>query len=96
MAITVLVPTALRAFTDQKSEVAVEGNTVASAIAALAEAYPDIKRHLYQDEENLRSFINVFVGDTNIKNLNGLNTALSDGSEIMLVPAIAGGCRTYV
>jgi adenylyltransferase/sulfurtransferase len=96
MAVTVLVPTALRAFTDQKSEVSVEGDTVASVIAALTEAYPDIKRHLYQDEEHLRSFINVFVGETNIKNLDGLDTKLSDGSEIMLVPAIAGGCRTYV
>jgi molybdopterin converting factor small subunit len=93
MAVTILVPTALRSFTDGKSEVEVEkAAAVGEAIAALAEKFPDIKRHLYQDDGvQLRSFINVFVGDTNIKNLNGLDTAVTAGAEIMLVPAIAGG-----
>jgi adenylyltransferase/sulfurtransferase len=96
MAITILVPTALRSFTERKSEISVQGATVGEAIGALAEAYPDLRRHLYQDDSNseteeLRSFINVFVGETNIKNLQGLKTALAAGDTIMLVPAIAGG-----
>jgi adenylyltransferase/sulfurtransferase len=95
MAVTILVPTALRAFTDRKSEVEAEGATVGEAIRAFAEACPDIKQHLYQnaDEEKpeLRSFINVFLGETNIKNLNGLDTKVAGGDTIMLVPAIAGG-----
>ncbi|MDR3161655.1 MAG: MoaD/ThiS family protein, partial [Spirochaetaceae bacterium] len=62
-----------------------------AAVAALAEQYPDIKQHLYQEDGSLRSFINVFVGDTNIKKLRGLDTPLSDGAVLMLVPAIAGG-----
>jgi adenylyltransferase/sulfurtransferase len=92
MAVTIQIPTALRNFTDRKGEVSVEGDTVGAAIAAFASAYPDIKPHIYQDgKAELRSFINVFVGETNIKKLGGLDTPLSDGSVIMLVPAIAGG-----
>jgi adenylyltransferase/sulfurtransferase len=90
MAVSILIPTALRAFTDRNSEVSVEGTTVGEAVAALAEKYPDIRQHLYKDGE-LRSFINIFVEETNIKNLQGLDTPLSPGAQIMLVPAIAGG-----
>jgi adenylyltransferase/sulfurtransferase len=88
--VTILIPTALRAFTDRRPEVQVEAADVGGAIAALAEAYPDIKQHLYQDGV-LRSFINVFVGEDNIKTLEGLDTKLPPGAELMLVPAIAGG-----
>jgi adenylyltransferase/sulfurtransferase len=96
MAVTILVPTALRSFTERKSEVSVEGATVGEAVKALAELYPDLKQHLYQGDSNsepkeLRSFINVFVGETNIKKLRGLDTAVAAGETIMLVPAIAGG-----
>jgi adenylyltransferase/sulfurtransferase len=92
MAITILIPTALRNLADRKSEVSVEGATVGEAIQNFADAYPDIKQHLYQGDE-LRSFINVFVGETNIKKLQGLDTQVADGGTIMLVPAIAGGAR---
>jgi adenylyltransferase/sulfurtransferase len=94
MAITIQIPTALRSFTDRQSEVKVEGATVGAAVAALAEAYPAIKPHLFQDDGSLRSFINIFLGDTNIKKLRGLETSLADGAVIMLVPAIAGGGGT--
>ncbi|MDR2739141.1 MAG: MoaD/ThiS family protein [Treponema sp.] len=90
MAVTLLIPTALRNFTDRKSEVIVEGATVGEAIRNFADAYPDIKQHLYQGTE-LRSFINVFVGENNIKNLQGLDTKVAGGETLMLVPAIAGG-----
>jgi adenylyltransferase/sulfurtransferase len=92
MAITIQIPTALRGFTDRQGEVAVEAATVGAAIAALTQSYPDIKQHLYQDGgTELRSFINVFVGETNIKKLKGLDTPVPEGGTIMLVPAIAGG-----
>jgi adenylyltransferase/sulfurtransferase len=91
MAVTIQIPTALRNFTGRQTEVTVEGATVGAAIAALAEQYPDIKRHLYQDDGSLRSFINIFAGDVNIKKLQGLDTPLSSGAVLMLVPAIAGG-----
>ncbi|AEF86027.1 thiamineS protein [Treponema primitia ZAS-2] len=90
MAVTILIPTALRNFTDRKSEVTTEGSTVGEALRNFTGTYPDIKQHLYQGEE-LRSFINVFVEETNIKKLQGLDTKIADGGTIMLVPAIAGG-----
>jgi adenylyltransferase/sulfurtransferase len=95
MAVTIQIPTALRSFTDRRGEITVEAATAGEAIAALARAYPDIKQHLYQDPgTELRAFINVFVGEINIKKLDGLDTAVPDGGTIMLVPAIAGGTRT--
>jgi len=90
MAVNILIPTALRTFTDRNSEISVEGSTVGQAIAALAEKHPDIKQHLYKEGE-LRSFINIFVGETNIKKLQGLDTPVTPDAQIMLVPAIAGG-----
>lgn len=93
MAVTILIPSALRAFTQRQSETDVQASTVGEAIKALAEKYPDIEKHLYNGE-NLRDFINVFLGDENIKKLNGLDTKLNDGDELMIVPAIAGGRST--
>ncbi|MHB9292599.1 putative sulfur-carrier protein [Hollandina sp. SP2] len=92
MAVTIQIPTALRNFTDRQGEIRVEADTAGAAIAALVQAHPDLKPHLYQDGgRDLRSFINVFVGERNIKKLKGLDTPLPDGETIMLVPAIAGG-----
>jgi adenylyltransferase/sulfurtransferase len=90
MAVIIQIPSALRGFTERKQELAVEGQTVGEAISNMVEQYPDLQQHLYQDN-SLRSFINVFVGETNIKKLEGLDTKLSDGETITLVPAIAGG-----
>jgi adenylyltransferase/sulfurtransferase len=90
--VTIQIPTALRNFTDRKREVEVEADVVRAALSALAEAYPDIKPHLYQEgTDELRSFINIYLEDVNIKTLQGLDTPLSAGAVIMLVPAIAGG-----
>ncbi|MDR1885427.1 MAG: MoaD/ThiS family protein [Synergistaceae bacterium] len=91
MPVTILIPTALRAFTDGRSEVQARGATAGEAIAAFADDYPDIRRHLYDDSGVLRSFINVYLGETNIKNLEGAGTPVKDGDILMLVPAIAGG-----
>ncbi|MDR0915624.1 MAG: MoaD/ThiS family protein [Oscillospiraceae bacterium] len=94
MAVTLLVPTALRTFTDGKKELEIAATTVGEAVTALADTYPDIKKHLYEDSGELRSFINIFVGETNIKSTGGLGTAVRDGDTVMLVPAIAGGALT--
>jgi len=96
MAATLFIPTALRAFTDGQGKVSLEGNTVGQLIAALAERYPDIQQHLYDDVGELRSFINLYVGENNIKTTGGLATPIADGTEVLLVPAIAGGSGTAV
>ena len=91
MAVSILVPAALRAYTERQAEIEVAGSTAGEAIADLAAKYPDIRKHIYKDDDNLRDFINVFIGDTNIKELDGLKTQIKDGDTVMLVPAIAGG-----
>jgi MoaD family protein len=91
MAVSILVPAALRAYTERQAEIEVNGGTAGEVIAVLAAKYPDIRKHIYKDDDNLRDFINVFIGDTNIKELDGLKTQIKDGDTVMLVPAIAGG-----
>ena len=91
MAATLLIPTALRAFTDGQNKVSLEGHTVGQLVTALAERFPDIQPHLYDDAGVLRSFINLYVGENNIKTIDGLDTPISEGDEVLLVPAIAGG-----
>jgi adenylyltransferase/sulfurtransferase len=93
MSVTIQIPTALRVFTDRKSEIEANGTTVGGAVADFAASYPDIRRHLYDENDALRSFINIYIGDTNIKNLEGLDTPIKDGDTLMLVPAIAGGSK---
>jgi len=89
--VKVLIPYALRAFTERNAEVEVEGKTIGEVINALADVYPDLKTHLFADDGQLRSFINLFVGGVNANNLQGSNTPVSENSEVMVVPAIAGG-----
>jgi adenylyltransferase/sulfurtransferase len=89
--IKVLIPYALRAFTERNAEVEVEGATAGEAIRALAATYTDLQPHLFTDEGKLRDFINLFVGGANVSSLQGLDTPVAAGGEVMIVPAIAGG-----
>jgi molybdopterin converting factor small subunit len=91
MPVTLLIPSALRSFTDRQATVRVEAGTVGEALTALTDAYPDIRRHLYGDDNALRPFVNLYLGETNIKNTGGTTTPLKDGDEVALVPSIAGG-----
>ncbi|MDR1658086.1 MAG: MoaD/ThiS family protein [Deltaproteobacteria bacterium] len=91
MSVTVKIPAALRAYTDGLSDLALEGQTVGQIIDALVERYPDLGPHLKDDDGQLQSFVNVFVGSKNVKNSGGILAAVPDGETLMLVPAIAGG-----
>ena len=92
MSVTILIPSALRAFVDRNSEVEVDGATVGEALGSLAAQYPDLKQQIYEDDVKLRGFVNVFVDGTNIKKLNGLDTPVASGTTVMIVPTVAGGC----
>lgn len=92
MEITILIPTALRNFTGRKAEVIVEGSTVKEALDSLKSAFPELAQHVFENGM-LRSFINVYLGEENIKALGGISAPLKDGDTLMLVPAIAGGAR---
>lgn len=91
MPVTILIPAALRQFTDGLSEVGVEAKTVGEALNGLTAQYPDLQRHLFTEKETLRSFVNVYVNEDDIRQKDGLATPLSDTDTIMLLPSIAGG-----
>ena len=85
------IPTPLRAYTSGQAEVTVSGANVAEALNDLTTQYPAIKPHLFNEGGELRPFVNLFVGEKNIRDLEGVNTPIKDGDKVMLIPSIAGG-----
>jgi molybdopterin converting factor small subunit len=85
------IPTPLRAYTSGQSEVNLSGANIAETLADLTAQYPAIKPHLFNETGSLRPFVNLFVGEHNIKDLQGVNTPVKDGERVMLIPSIAGG-----
>ena len=94
MAYRVLIPTPLRAYTNQQDAVEVEGSTVGELLTALTSKHADLRRHLYSDEGKLRSFVNVYVNDDDIRYLEREATSLKAGDVISIVPSVAGGAPT--
>jgi molybdopterin converting factor small subunit len=90
---TVFIPTPLRKFTNQTSKVEVLGNTVKEVIQALIAAYPPLQRHLINADGKVPNFINIFVDDDDIRNLQQEQTAVSSNTIVSIVPAIAGGAQ---
>jgi molybdopterin converting factor small subunit len=87
----ILIPTPLRQFADKKDSVQLTGSTVGEVLKSLTSEYADLRRHLYNDEGKLRSFVNVYVNDEDIRYLNKEATPLNDGDTVSIVPSIAGG-----
>ncbi len=85
------IPTPLRAYTNGQAEITVNGTIISEALTDLTNQYPTIKPHLFNDGGDLRPFVNLFVGEHNIKDLQGVDTPIKDGEKIMLIPSIAGG-----
>jgi molybdopterin synthase sulfur carrier subunit len=93
MAVTVSIPTALRQYAGGNATVALEHGTVGQILATLTEQHPQLGRQLYNEQGQLRSFVNVYVGDEDIRYLQGVETQVPDGETISIIPAIAGGCE---
>jgi molybdopterin converting factor small subunit len=91
MAVTVRIPTQLRTLSGGAAAVAVDGSTVASVLKSLEAAHPGFQDRLFDETGKLRRFVNVFVGDEDIRFLDGLDTAVSGGTTVSIVPAVAGG-----
>ncbi len=91
MSVTVRVPTILRTYTGGAAEVVVEGATLAQVVAALESAHPGIAARVLDDDGKLRRFVNVYVGDEDVRFADGLGTATPDGSTVSVIPAVAGG-----
>ena len=85
------IPTPLRTYTGGKSEINVSGSNVAEALNDLTTQYPTIKPHLFNENGQLRPFVNLFLGENNIKDLQGVDTPIKDGDKLVLIPSIAGG-----
>ncbi len=85
------IPTPLRSYTEGEIEVKVSGKNVSQAMQQLVAKYPALKPHLYNGDGHLRPFVNLFVGENNVKDLQGLETPLADEARVLLVPSIAGG-----
>lgn len=88
---TIIIPTPLRKFTNQENRVNVSANTVKEAIGELTVNFPDLKKSLLDENGNIRGFVNLFVGDDDIRSLQQENTPLETGSVLSIIPAIAGG-----
>jgi molybdopterin converting factor small subunit len=89
---TIKIPTPLRAYTAGQAVVTVSGTTVHDVLADLAEQHPGLRQHLFEDGE-LRSFVNVFIGENNARDLDGMETTVSDDDTLRIIPSIAGGER---
>ncbi len=91
MSVTITIPTALRQFAGGLSKFEVEAGTAGEALNQLSTQFAELRRHLYNDENKLRSFINVYVNEEDIRHHSGTETPVKDGDTVMIVPSIAGG-----
>lgn len=91
MSATIMIPTPLRLYTDQKESFEVQAGSVGEALTGLTDTYPELRRHLYNDDGKLRSFINIYLNDDDIRYLNREKTPVKQGDTITIVPSIAGG-----
>lgn len=91
MSLKVSIPTPLRRYTDGAGVIEVSGHSVASALDSLLEKYPSLKKQLYTEDGRLRSFVNVYLNDEDIRYLEKNDTAVKPGDTISIVPSIAGG-----
>jgi sulfur-carrier protein len=86
------IPSPLRQYSGKQASVSVPAKTVGEALTVLVVQHPDLKRHLYTEEGKLRTFVNVYVNDEDMRYLQKEATAVKEGDTISIVPSIAGGC----
>lgn len=91
MSATVRIPTILRSYTGGVSEVSAEGGTLAEVLESLESSYPGIKARVLDDAGALRRFVNIYVGDDDVRFIGGLAAEVADGAKISIIPAVAGG-----
>lgn len=91
MAVKLEIPTALRQFVGKQATVEFNAVTVGDALKQLTRAYADLRKHLYTEDGRIRSFVNIYLNDEDIRYLEKENTPTKDGDTISIVPSIAGG-----
>jgi sulfur-carrier protein len=93
MAIEVRIPTILRTYTGGEKAVDASGATLGALVDDLEANHPGIKERLVEDSGELRRFVNVYVNDEDVRFTGGLDTAVKDGDQVVVLPAVAGGAR---
>lgn len=91
MSVSVRIPTILRPLTGGAAEVTSEGDTLAAVLDKLESDHPGLKARVLDDAGKVRRFVNVYVGEEDVRFANGLETPTPDGSKISIIPAVAGG-----
>ncbi|MDE2125427.1 MAG: MoaD/ThiS family protein [Armatimonadetes bacterium] len=91
MAVTVLIPTPLRRYTEDNTEVSAEPGTISGVIASLDGKYPGIAARITDDAGEVRRFVNIYLNEQDVRFLSGKETPVKDGDTVSIVPAIAGG-----
>ena len=91
MSIRILIPTPLRPFTGGRDSLSIDGSTIGELLAGLTSQHPDLKRHLYTEDGRLRSFVNVYVNDEDIRHLDREATHVASSDTVSIVPSVAGG-----
>jgi molybdopterin converting factor small subunit len=85
------IPTPLRPYTSGQSEVSVQAGNVDEALNDLVKRYPELKKHLFSKEDELRPFVNLFLGEEDVRHLQGKETPLAEDDKLLIIPSIAGG-----
>lgn len=91
MSTQVRIPTILRNYTDGANEVSADGSTLAEVLDSLEGSYPGIRGRILDDAGGLRRFVNVYVGDDDVRFIGGLDAPVADGAKLSIIPAVAGG-----
>ena len=91
MAVTVMIPTPLRVYAGKKQSTEVKAGSVGEALAQLTTEFAELKKHLFTEQGQLRSFVNVYLNDEDIRYLAKEQTVTKDGDTVSIVPSIAGG-----
>ncbi len=92
MSVTIEIPTAFRRFTEGAPKVDCSAATVAEALDQLTSRFPELARHVRDDQGQIRQFLNVYLNEEDIRFLGGESCSLKEGDCVLLVPSIAGGC----
>ena len=91
MSVSVRIPTILRTYTNGESEVSADGPTLAAVLDSLEQSYPGIKDRIVDDQGAIRRFVNVYVGNDDVRFLEALQTSTPEGAQVSVIPAVAGG-----
>jgi len=91
MTVSVRIPTILRSYTQEQSQVSADGDTLSAVLDSLEARFPGIKARVVDEQGALRRFVNIYVAEEDVRFANGLDTPTPEGTQISIIPAVAGG-----